>query len=607
MLETISLEDLVLSYCRQAGGLVEPPAYSVYEVLLPDEIAAHLGITPHQRFAFTPEAENATYLYFNHPLVEAIVEELHRQTANGRFFINNLRLEKPGLYEVIEKVISLPNAKMFLPMNASPKVSLHHYVRFNFKVSLVADEKRELILPVWMDMQGGHFVNGEAIEAEVFFDQENGFPMLPDASLLWTDEKPLSFGALAGLLGRARLSVPLALGDTLSSLQKRLQRYLELDRARLNSYYDDLRRDTERRWQRAEEDRRAALESKLVAIDAERGLKILDVEQKYHLTIQLELINLAVITQPKLDLMVEIRKRGVSIQRRATWDPLLHTVAGLVCDVCNHPGHTLMLCENGHLAHTECLTPQCVECKRIFCIKCADQVQTCAVCGRPICVHSLSHCSKCGKVTCKDDVGKCHSTAGQSVTILREQSAGDLPVQNDVTLAPTRVTAPLKEKTARRKPVWLGEAQTTHPAAIKPRSETAGGYLEVYADPAENEISAYVIDKKREVAVRVWWMSDEGIAVSCRCDKTNCSKNSVVYRPADGDNLKAQLTTFIEDFAREYSVALKKIRYFHVRQGQPFSETKLKVPAHWKNPATLEQARAGFEALKRKNWEKNFR
>jgi hypothetical protein len=57
----------------------------------------------------------------------------------------------------------------------------------------------------------------------------------------------------------------------------------------------------------------------------------------------------------------------------------------------------------------------------------------------------------------------------------------------------------------------------------------------------------------------------------------------------------------IESFADEYGVPAKKIRYYHVRQGQPFEETKLKVPAIWKNPAKLEHARAGFEALRISN------
>ncbi len=56
--------------------------------------------------------------------------------------------------------------------------------------------------------------------------------------------------------------------------------------------------------------------------------------------------------------------------------------------------------------------------------------------------------------------------------------------------------------------------------------------------------------KKREIAVRWWTLTDEGIAVGCSCKK--------------GD------------------------------------EKKLKVPSGWKYPAALERARIGFDRLKRR-------
>ena len=46
------LADFVLNYRREGGAIVEPPAYGVYEVLLPDELAARLGVSGYQRFAF---------------------------------------------------------------------------------------------------------------------------------------------------------------------------------------------------------------------------------------------------------------------------------------------------------------------------------------------------------------------------------------------------------------------------------------------------------------------------------------------------------------------------------------------------------------------------
>src|SRR5512139_689042 len=213
MAESVSLEDLVLGYCQALDGLVEPPAYGAYEVLLPDEVTARLGTESHQRLTFSPEVKNSHYIHFGHSLVDSIVEELRQKTANARFFVNNVRLEKPGLYGVVEKAFSLPNAKMFSVPGSTPKIQMHHYVRLNFKVSLIADEKRELMLPMWMDLQGGYAVQGREIERLAIFEPENGFQSIPSASLLWSNESLFSPGALTGLLERARRSAALDLGN----------------------------------------------------------------------------------------------------------------------------------------------------------------------------------------------------------------------------------------------------------------------------------------------------------------------------------------------------------------------------------------------------------
>ena len=609
MPENISLEELVLGYCRQVGGLVEPPAYGIYETLLPDEVSTRWGVGAHQRFTFSAEAETeSTFLHYGHPLVETIVNELCLQTANGRFFINNVRLDKPGLYAIIEKAISFPNAKLFPAPGAVEQPRLHHYARFNFKVSLISDEKRELILPIWMDAQGGYAVKGAEIERQAILDMENSFQHLQPAAAFWNNEPPLAPKTLAALLERARKSVADELGDTLAGLQKRLRRFLELDRARLNEYYADLLKDVERRLQKADVstgstalDRRPALETKRAAITAERQSKLEDVEQKYHLRIQLELLNVAVIAQPKLDLTVEIRKRAVAVKRVATWDPLLHVVEPLACDVCDQPGKSLSLCENGHLAHSDCLAPQCVECKRTYCQKCADQVQTCAVCDRPVCVHSLKRCTTCQRVTCNEHLDECHAENGQPRRA-RSEEKPVFPSGDNMTEAAqgAKASSPKTEQPARQKTAAKRETPkkpTSHPPL--PPKEKLADHMEVYADPAQGSITAYAMLKKREVATRAWELTNEGISVMCWCEKgPRCRENGLIYRPAEPEFVESQMKSWLKSFQREYGLLDTKIRYHQIRQNETYAELKLKVPSRWKDPAALEQARAGFEKLR---------
>jgi hypothetical protein len=221
------------------------------------------------------QQDDATFLHYGHALVETIVEELRGQSANGHFFINNVKPDKPGFKSEIEKAFSLPNAKIFLINKEQEKIRHHHYARFNLKVSLVADEKRELVLPIWMDLQNGYPVKGAEIERLGILDEEDQFLHIPLAPAFWMNEQQaLNPKTLSALLERARKAVPDELGETLSNLQKRLARFLELDRARLNDYYADLFKDTKKRLQKVEDERRAALEAKIEVINAERESKI---------------------------------------------------------------------------------------------------------------------------------------------------------------------------------------------------------------------------------------------------------------------------------------------------------------------------------------------
>ena len=467
-----------------------------------------------------------------------------------------------------------------------------------FKVSLVADEKRELILPIWMHLQGGYPVDGHEIEHLAVFDLENQFQTLEPAQPSFINQaNPISEQVLRAVLERARQSTRRELGDTLQSLHKRLHRYLELDRARLDQYYDDLSKDAGRRLQKAEEGRRAALEAKISAIEAEHRSKLIDVEQKYRLRIELDLANLAVIAQPKLALTVEIRKRSATIRRQVIWDPLLHTAEPLACDVCGLAGLEMYLCENGHLAHAGCLAPQCVECKRTYCQKCAENIQTCVVCEQPVCTHSLVRCSTCQRITCQAHANLCHAVEGkpQHIGPAAAPSAGravDSPLPPPGKKAPAAPV--LKERpSAARKKAAPPKSTPAAKAAAKPA--LTADFVEVYYGVAMPLISAYVYVKKRELAVRSWELTDEGISIRCRCEELFCKENGLIYHPAPDDQILAQLNMLMHSFLSKYNVPEKKIHYYRMRGGEPVEERKLTLTGKWKDPVALQEARQGFD------------
>ena len=412
-----SLQDFVLAYCEEVGGLIERPAYGLVDLLFPDEIAHRLGTKSLMRLAFTEETAaahpEATHLTYGHPLLDEIEEDMRGRGLALRRYVNQVRLERPGLFQLIKDELAFPNAWLQPLENVAEAPQICYYVRFNFKVALITDEKQEELASVLMSLHTGQ--PAWELEAQEIMPLESEYRLRPmhEAPPAWRPELSLhSPERLAWLQEEAGRAVARKLAPAIEALQQRTARRLELDRARLEAFYDDTAADLERRLARTEDEtRQASLKEKLTFTRAERERKLADVEAKYRLRLNLELINIVLISQPKIALRARVGNRYASTQLTFFWDPLLHRVEPPLCQVCGQPASWVYLCANGHLADEGCIL-HCAFCKRVFCTLCKDDVGTCAVCGKPLCVHSQIRCKVCGQVTCQEDMGRCHQDRG---------------------------------------------------------------------------------------------------------------------------------------------------------------------------------------------------
>lgn len=587
------LVDFVLDFCRAQGGVVEPPAYGVYDVLLPEAVAAQLDIDPLQRFAFDDASAAAsngvTLLTYGHPLVERMMETARAVPACARFYVNDVRLDKTGLAALARSVLSFPNANLSEIPHTLEGRAMFRYVRFNFKAALLTDEKREQLVSVLMDAQTGAVVDDfsateahRLAETPVFTDSSTGSGLgLSLAPAQWTAAPdPLAPEPFRALLDRAARAAVDRLGMVITPLEKRAARHLELDRARLETYYAGLEHDLERRLKRADDEaRRANLESKLAVTRADHAAKLADVNAKYHLRVELDLINLAVIAQPKILLPVRIENRQAGVTRHVVWDSLRHTIEPLVCDVCILPRVKLFLCANNHLACGDCLAPQCVDCKRVYCQHCAAEVVTCVVCDRPVCQKSLNRCRECGRGTCHQHMGLCHAADGQP------QRA----------LAPVSVAAPMSTLDApTRPPRKKPAAKRKSPA---PEALPSPAYkVIVQIEKAEPLVVAFVFDKdEQEIAQRQWVLMEWGIQVQCFCEKGwRCKSARRLLKPKSAAQIEAQLEAEFAQLCAEYRVPVYRMSVYSLQQGVPTRIPKLNLGGAWKDKVLLDAARAGF-------------
>jgi hypothetical protein len=606
------LADFVLGAFRQVGGIVEPPAYGVYEALLPEEVARRWNVPAYQRLAFADqvpaemtEVEDATVVGYDHPLVETLMEEVRAEPACVQVYVNDVRLDKRGLLKLADEEMAFPNARLSEIPRQKEIPALCHYVRFNLKAALITDEKHERLVSVVMDAQTGVAVPELTdIEQLTPLAEETAFGHLSSAPARWLlgsgrEGDVLSRAVLEELLERATHAALGELGEPLEKLHRRADRHLELDRARLIEYYEGITRDLQRRIKHSSDGaRRTLAEDKLAAAQAERESKLADVEAKYRLRVEMKLVNLQIISQPKILLPVRIGNRTVGIERTVVWDPLLHRIEPLACDVCGQAATQLVLCSGGHLVHKGCLLlEQCIDCKRVYCRLCADQMGCCVVCGRPVCRHSLNHCATCGRATCHEHVELCHAADGEPIHL----SSAPSPKREEEMrraaepLSPPPPTDRVEEKLPPSPPLPSRSGKRAHKAAVpgtqtvrrsvreSPRVPTPYK-IEVYIDPRAPVVDAFVLTKgKKQIAVRSWELIEEGIAVRCRCEKWyHCSADGTVLELVDASGVETQIETQIEELRQEYGISARRVFRYAVVRGASRQVPRVVLRGEWR-------------------------
>ena len=614
-----NLSDFVLGYLEEAGSVVMPPEFGIYEVLMPDELAAALAFDDYARITFTASAsapamtrtdDEPTRLGVSHPLVETIAETLTNQPANLRTYMRGVRTDKRGLADLARKHFGLPNARLSAIPKTTEAATQHHYLLCNFKVTFLSEEKQEDLMAVVMDVQAGHAVESAELRQQLMLlDTEPTFEGLAVAAPRWQDTAdPVAPSTLQLLLPRAEAALRAQLADQATSLATRMERHLALDLARIGDYYDEMRTDLLKRQGRlaADDERRQDFDDKLAMLSAERATKLDDARGRYQLRVDIKLVNVIVATQAKVTLPMSISNRTAQITRTVVWDPLRHRLEPLVCNVCGKPGEGLYLCTGGHLAHERCLAPHCVDCKRAFCQLCVDQLAECVVCHRPVCQPSLIQCPNCGRGTCNEHQQLCHAADGTPA--LLSELVPPTTDATEPTVAPASAPPPAPQGNQRRdKTPSQSKTGNSSRSTVRKRPKTKtppppptakGVRIDVQVDEKEPRIVAFVMKStKRVLATRSFDLTPRGILIHCQCEKSPCPAHGYYHRPAPATTIAQQISEQMQKLQQEYRIPTKKVKYFYKRYSQVREEKRLILPAVWRESARLTEAMAGFDQL----------
>jgi hypothetical protein len=342
------LEAFLRDYVETVGGAWDEVEPQVYDVLLPGEVpgAGESGLV---LLTFDPEAipehPGSQLASFGTPLVNALLSDAMRRGQAANFYLIGLNLNPHNLPGRLRAGLHLaPPLELRFE-----RVRTLHFTQavYWFRAEFVSDQKEQIVSPVAVDLHYGREVRhlDDLLQPSRLSEQPS--QPLPEARRLSLAEGHAvareqalrSFITLANMRGR--------------ELADRRDRQIE----RMTRYYADLRTELEEQASRARNPEEAAtrLAERRAAIDREEQVRIAELNQRSALRVQVRLLQVLLIQQPKLLVHTGVGpEKGPFEPLELVWDPLTEALEAPPCPECGRPTFDL---ERNRLGHVVC--PAC--------------------------------------------------------------------------------------------------------------------------------------------------------------------------------------------------------------------------------------------------------
>jgi hypothetical protein len=345
------LESFLRDYLDKTGGVWDELEPQVYDVILPagTELPTARGSDSGVvRLTFDPEAlpehPSAQLASFGTPLVDRLLQDaIHRGRA-GQFYLIGLNLQPHDLQARLRRSLRVAPATIQVE-----RVRALHFpqVVFWFQASFVSDQKEQTVLAVAVDL---HY------RREVRHHDE----LLEPRRLAEQPSQPLPPARASSLTSGYRLAqrqILRSVAALANSRGRELAERCDVHVARLKRYYADLRTELDEQKRRARNVEEAAARhaERLTVLAREEQLRVAELRQKSILHVDLRLLQLMRIEQPKLLVQAVLTAENHAPGAlEVVWDPLLEVVEAVQCPHCGRPSYDLTLTRSGQVVCESC-------------------------------------------------------------------------------------------------------------------------------------------------------------------------------------------------------------------------------------------------------------
>jgi hypothetical protein len=353
------LEVFLREYLDKTGGVWDEVEPQVYDVMLPagtELPAGRDGDSSVVRLTFDPEAlpehPSAQLASFGTPLVDRLLQDAVQRGRAGRFYLVGLNLQPHDLTARLRRSLHVTPATGLIPEPIDIEVERVRaldfpQVVFWFQAAFVSDQKEQLIVPVAIDLHYGREVR-------------HADDLLDPARLAELPALPLPPARALSLVSGYRLArgqILRSVSALANSRGRDLAERRDVHIDRLKHYYADLRSELDEQQRRARNAEEAAARhtERLAALQREEQLRVAELRQKSMLHVDLRLLQLLRVEQPKLLVKTVLTADDHTPGHlEAVWDPLLEVVEAVPCPLCGRPSYSFLLAKSGQIGCEAC-------------------------------------------------------------------------------------------------------------------------------------------------------------------------------------------------------------------------------------------------------------
>ena len=295
-------------------GLLEPAGYQVTEVLLGNKVKDYFGGRDYLRFTSSteiaredPQVEALTY---GSALLEAMTEAALALGYASHFYLRGLSLTMGRTLEKVRLHTRIPG-RILSAGREEPY--LHHHSVFRFKVALVADSREETFEDVAVDLHSGWATTRMGTAAlQLYGSQEP--ELSPETAVVLS---------LSEACSRALEVLQRPIASRAQAKQLSLHAAASEEKAQITHHYQTIIQRLE-----AGKGRKGAnierIDDKVRTTLLDRDRRLEDLERKYRVGVEVTLVQMAIVSYPKVALPLLLQQGKEQRPGMAVWDPLVH-------------------------------------------------------------------------------------------------------------------------------------------------------------------------------------------------------------------------------------------------------------------------------------------